>query len=210
MSVVKLKRDLQQAIANNMMNYKANYNGLLFSDSRKEIGKCFEFMKELKIKVKDNKLIYNIELDEEVLSTLTQDTIAKIKKSDMQYKAENALLEKMAETNIIIEQVYDLNEEKDEEKKYREPTEKEKLKMFMIHQLVLQSFNVNLKLQQSETFLSLYGVFDELCLNKESLLNLNFLIDHLDVVAILPQYEDDEESEEVLGIRLFLGISLEE
>lgn len=210
MSVIKLKRDLQQAIANNIMSYKANYNSLIFMDNHKEYYKCLDFMKMLKIKIEDNKLLYDIDLDKETLTTLTEETMQKIKESDKKYKTENAILKIMTKNNIIIEQIFTFDENnKEDDKEYREPTEAEKNKILMIAQL-LKVFNLNLELKQTKCFLSLSGNFNELSFDKKMLLEIAFLIENLDVFVIAPQYdEEDEEDEEIKGIRLFLGINLE-
>ena len=81
MCVISLKQDLQQAIANNVKHFKGNYQSLIFDDENKIHLKSLFFIENLKVKVHDNKLLYDIEMNESAIKLLAMSDIKQMQKT---------------------------------------------------------------------------------------------------------------------------------
>ena len=70
MSLTMMQIDMQQAIANGIRNYKAFYNSLIFNEKTKEYQGFFWYSDEIKIKIQDNKMLFEVTTDETKVNSL--------------------------------------------------------------------------------------------------------------------------------------------
>ena len=94
MGTTSLKCDIQQAIANNVKDFNANYRSLIFDNDNREHIKSLFFIENLNIKVQDNKLLYNVKINEEAVRLLSLSDIKQIQKTDIKSRIENLFIEK--------------------------------------------------------------------------------------------------------------------
>ena len=217
MSLIRMKIDIQQAIANGMKEYVANYNSLIFNEQTREFQGLFWFSKEIKISVKDNKMLFKIKLNEDRVSKLSEEDMKKIKENDIKSRTEDLIiqrfvveqlggdLEKLEEHTFseeLIEQIFN----NEEEKECRDIEKLDKIKLKAIKDVFKNDYNLDFKINYGESFAYLDLCQDEITLNKKALNAILQTLEIIDTFIIAPQY--NEEDDNVEGIRLFFGIDL--
>lgn len=205
MGTTSLKCDIQQAIANNVKDFNANYRSLIFDNDNREHIKNLFFIENLNIKVQDNKLLYNVKINEEAVKLLELSDIKHIQKIDLQSRIQNLFLEKAVNLKIIK---YNFNKEEQlTAVKMVKLNEGKRLVLKVIQERLKEKFNFKTKLKESRTYLSLEAELPELNLNREMLKELESVFEELSVFAIVPQFNDVYD--DILGVRFFMGISLD-
>ena len=204
MGVIKLKQDLQLAIANNVKNFKSDYQSLIFDNESREHIQTLYFIENLKVTVENNKLLYDIKMNEKVVNQLSSADIKEIQRVCVKTRITNLFLEKMAQHNLL--------EIKIEKNKKQTAVQMAKLhegqliKMKFIQQILKEKFNIETELKTSQVYLSLEADLPELNLNKDMIKELLSVFNELDVFAIVPQF--NEEYDNIQGVRFFMGIGL--
>lgn len=207
MDISKMKQDINEAISNNIKEYKSNYNLLVFDKDNKEYIKSFFFMKELKIKIQNNKLLYNIKLDENVINKISNKDKKIIQKKYLEKRVKNLFAEKLHFENIINYCKNTLIEHYVKDNKEYESSKIKKSdisKMNLIKQILKEYFNIESTLKKGECFLFLESVQQEINFNKGMLSELEDIFNQIDVFSITPKFY----GEKIIGIRLFWAIDL--
>ena len=203
-----MKKDIQEAISNNIYEYNAIYRSLMFSKYNiKEDIKSFFFMKELNIKIKNNKLLYHIKLDENIINKISEKDKKEIQNKYLEKRAKNLLVERFHldrfidyyKTDIIGQFIKENNEEKS-----RKARENEIAKMKLIQQILKDYFNIETSLKEGEKYLFLETIQKEINFNKGMLNEIEDIFNQIDVFSISPYFE----GENVTGIKLFWAIDL--
>lgn len=208
MGVVLLKKDIQKAIANNVKHFKSDYRSLIFDNENREYIKSLYFIENLNVTVDDNRLLYDIKLNEEALERLSSADIARIQKIDLRSRLQDMVLKKMAEYNLI--KFKGFRKKQEEEKtavKMAKLKEGKILKIKTIQQILKETFNIETKLKESQPFLSLEANLKELHLSRNMLEELECFFDELDIFAIVPCFDDEHDT--INGVRIFLAINKE-
>ena len=205
MGAVSLKQDIQQAIANNVKEFKANYRSLIFDNDNKEYIKSLFFIENLNVKVTNNKLIYNIKMNEEAINLLNMSDIRQIQKIDIQTRIKNLFIEKAVKFKLLKTD-FD-KKEKNTAVEMVKLNEGKRITIKTIQQILKEKFNLETKLKESRVYLSLEAELPELNLNREMLKELEGMFEEVSVLAIVPQF--CEENDDIQGIRFFIGIGLE-
>ena len=203
MGVIKLKQDLQLAIANNVKNFKSDYQSLIFDKENKEHIQTLYFIENLRVTVKNNKLLYDVKMNEKVIRQLSSADIREIQQVSIKTRITNLFLEKMAKHNLL-----EIKVGKPQKTKTKTPKlhEGQKIKMKTIQQILKEKFNIETELKASQVYLSLEANLPELNLNRDMLKELESMFKELDVLAIVPHFND--ENDNIQGVRFFMGISL--
>ena len=205
MGVVSLKQDIQQAIANNVKEFKANYRSLIFDNENREYIKSLFFIENLNVKVTDNKLLYDIKMNEEAINLLNMSDIRQIQKIDIQTRIKNLFIEKAVKFKLLKTD-FD-KKEKNTAVEMVKLNEGKRITIKTIQQILKEKFNLETKLKESRVYLSLEAELPELNLNREMLKELEGMFEEVSVLAIVPQF--CEENDDIQGIRFFIGIGLE-
>lgn len=204
MSTTSLKQDIQQAIANNMKEFKANYRSLIFDEENREHIKSLFFIESLNIKVENNKLLYDIKINEEARKLLSMSDIKEIQKVDLHTRIKNLFIEKAVKFKLLKT---DFNKkEKITAVKMAKLNEGKRIAIKTIQQILKEKFNLETKLKESRVYLSLEAELQEFNFNREMLQELESMFGELDVFAIVPQFNDVYD--DILGVRFFMGIGL--
>lgn len=204
MGVIKLKQDLQLAIANNVKNFKSDYQSLIFDKENKEHIQTLYFIENLKVTVENNKLLYDIKMNEKVVNQLSSADIREIQRVSVKTRITNLFLEKMEQHNLL-----EIKIEKNKKQtavKMVKLHEGQLIKMKSIQQILKEKFNIETELKTSQVYLSLEADLPELNLNREMLQELESMFKELDVLAIVPLFNDVYDN--IQGVRFFMGISL--
>lgn len=201
--------DMQQAIANNITEFTSDINYLFFDKTNMKKIYLLSGFQELTIRHNKERIFLNCTLAQNMLKMITDEDMEKIKEGSIQTQIATALKE---EGNIkgtfINKSILENLEEK--EYTYRKATKNEKLKIAALKGVLYNLLKIDFTIKNSECFLSLETEIDNITLNENQLLTLLHIIElFFDNFLISPVYKD-EESEEISGIRLFLGISLRE
>lgn len=204
MGTTSLKYDIQQAIANNVKEFKANYRSLIFDNDNREHIKNLFFIENLNIKVQDNKLLYNVKINEEAVRLLSLSDIKQIQKTDIKSRIENLFIEKAVKFKLLKT---DFNKkEKITAVKMAKLNEGKRITIKTIQQILKEKFNLETKLKESRVYLSLEAELQEFNFNREMLQELESMFGELDVFAIVPQFNDVYD--DIQGVRFFMGIGL--
>ena len=203
MGVIKLKQDLQLAIANNVKDFKSDYKSLIFDNENREHIQTLYFIENLKVTVENNKLLYDVKMNEKVIKQLSSADIREIQQVSIKTRITNLFLEKMAKHNLLEIKV---GKPQKTETKMTKLHEGQKIKMKAIQQILKEKFNIDAELKFSQVYLSLEANLPELNLNREMLQELESMFKELDVLAIVPHFND--ENDNIQGVRIFMGISL--
>ena len=204
MGVIKLKQDLQLAIANNVKDFKSDYKSLIFDNENREHIQTLYFIENLKVTVENNKLLYDVKMNEKVIKQLSSADIREIQQVSIKTRITNLFLEKMARHNLL-----EIKIEKNKEQKAVEMAklhEGQIIKMKAIQQILKEKFNIETELKISQVYLSLEAELPELNLNKEMLQELESMFKELDVLAIVPLFNDVYDN--IQGVRFFMGVGL--
>lgn len=203
MDVIKLKQDLQLAIANNVKNFKSDYQSLIFDKENKEHIQTLYFIENLKVTVENNKLLYDIKMNEKIVNQLSSADIKEIQEVSIRTRITNLFLEKMAKHNLLEIKV---GKPQKTETKTTKLHEGQKIKMKTIQQILKEKFNIEAEMKVSQVYLSLEANLPELNLSREMLQELESMFGELDVLAIVPHFNDVYD--DIQGVRFFMGISL--
>lgn len=204
MGVIKLKQDLQLAIANNVKDFKSDYKSLIFDSENREHIQTLYFIENLKVEVVNNKLLYDIKMNENVVNQLSSADIREIQEVSIRTRITNLFLEKMAEHNLL-----EIKIGKKEEKtavKTAKLHEGQIIKMKSIQQILKEKFNIDAEMKTSQAYLSLEANLPELNLSRDMLQELESMFKELDVLAIVPQFNDEDDN--IQGVRFFMGMEL--
>lgn len=217
MEMIRMKTDVQQAIANNFNNFETSYSSLIFEENTLHLAKTFAFYDTLKIYVKDNKLNFKIKLNSNIISKIPKEVIYEIKNIDLKIKQEDMLINMLSgvaveiverENQNLILANFMKNLKNNDGKTGRLPTELEVLMLETIQKYIKTKLKINLRMKQHDEYLSLEGNFKEINLNQENMEYLLQILDFVDTFAILPWYSSDEDDEELKGVRLFFAYQL--
>lgn len=201
MGAIKLKQDLQEAIALNIKKYYGDYGAFLVDKNNKEYIGSLYFMKKIDITINDNKMLYEIELDEETTGELSKEEIEKIKMCDIKNKMGKAIMQQIAQNNTIFTIEENLEEKK---KSNKNATSYDYNKIRITKQILKSHFKIDFNVNESENFLAIEANLDELHLNKKMINDLLVIAQYMDIVAIVPLFKE----EETVGVRLFFAIDL--
>lgn len=204
MGTTSLKCDIQQAIANNVKDFNANYRSLIFDNDNREHIKSLFFIENLNIKVQDNKLLYNVKINEEAVRLLSLSDIKQIQKTDIKSRIENLFIEKAVKFKLLKSD-FD-KAEKVTAVKMAKLNEGKRITIKTIQQILKEKFNLETKLKESRVYLSLEAELQEFNFNREMLKDLENMFNELDVFAIVPQFNDVYD--DIQGVRFFMGIGL--
>lgn len=218
----KLKTDIQHAIANGITKYSTPYETLMFSDESFKNLESLRYFKKLRIYVKDNKMNFDVELDEDEIEQLSESDLKQIKniserirylemveqinehlKSDEQKEIE------LQNTQNYIANILEKDNENESETDEFIPARKNNIERMKCIKFVLDNmFDISAEIEEQDLFLSISMVYKELTLNQNMLYLLLLIGCYTDAFIIHPYYEDSEdlENENVIGIRLFFGI----
>lgn len=216
----KLKTDIQHAIANGITKYSTVYETLMFADESFKNLESLRYFKNLRIYVKDNKMNFDVELDEDEINGLSESEIKQIKCISQQIRYEEMVQQinehlKTDEQKEIEKQNtenYIANILPDEEDEYEEefvPAKKNNIERIKCVKFILDNIlNISTKIEEQDLFMSITLTYKELTLNQDILYLILLASLYLDAVIIQPLYEDMEDltNENVVGIRLFFGI----
>lgn len=216
----KLKTDIQHAIANGITKYSTAYETLMFADESFKNLESLRYFKNLRIYVKDNKMNFDVELDEDEINGLSESEIKQIKCISQQIRYEEMVQQinehlKTDEQKEIEKQNtenYIANILSDEEDEYEEefvPAKKNNIERIKCVKFILDNIlNISTKIEEQDLFMSITLTYKELTLNQDILYLILLASLYLDAVIIQPLYEDMEDltNENVVGIRLFFGI----
>lgn len=218
MSLKRIKIDIQQAIANGIMEYSANYNSLIFSEEFKEYQGLFYFAERIKINIQNNKLHFTIKLDKNKINKFSEEDLQRIKECDIQARAEDLLvqqfvvehlggdLEKLEEHCFSEDIVASILAGAEDDEKYREIENLDKIKLKAVKDVFENDYNLKFEIYDGESFAYLELVQNEIILEKKALNSILQTLEILDIFIIAPQY--NEEDDTVEGVRLFFGIDL--
>lgn len=217
MSLVRMKKDMHQAIANGIKEYNAKYNSLIFNEETSEFHAMFWFAEQIKIKIQDNQLLFNIRLNQDRIDKITEQEMQKIKENDIRSRTEDLIMQKFVtsiggdvssvqEYSFSDELVADILAGAEEDEKYREIEKLDKIKLKAVKDVFENDYNLKFEIYDGESFAYLDLVQDEVILNKNALNSILQTLEILDTFIIAPQY--NEEDDTVTGVRLFFGIDL--
>lgn len=204
MGVVSLKQDIQQAIANNVKEFKANYRSLIFDNENREYIKSLFFIENLNVKVTDNKLLYDIKMNEAAINLLEMSDIRQIQKIDIQTRIKNLFIEKAVKFKLLKTD-FD-KKEKNTAVKMAKLNEGKKITIKTIKSILKEKFGLETKLEESQNYLSLSAELPEINFNREILKELEGMFEEVSVLAIVPQFNDIYD--DIQGVRFFIGIGL--
>lgn len=205
MGATSLKYDIQQAIANNVKEFKANYRSLIFDDENKEHIKSLFFIENLNIKTQNNKLLYNIKINERAVELLDLSDIKHMQKIDLQSRIQNLFLKKAIKFKLLKTD-FNKNTKKITATEMAKLNEGKIITIKTIQQILKEKFNLETKLKKSKIYLSLEAESTEFNFNREMLKELESMFEQLSVFAIVPQFNDIHDN--IQGVRFFMGIAL--
>ena len=217
MSLVRMKKDMHQAIANGIKEYNAKYNSLIFNEETSEFHAMFWFAEQIKISIQDNQLLFKIKLNQEKIDKITEEEMASIKRNDIRSRTEDLVMQKFISQiggDVSSVQEYSFSDElvanilagAEEDEKYREIEKLDKVKLKAVKDVFENDYNLKFEIYDGESFAYLDLVQDEVILNKNALNSILQTLEILDTFIIAPQY--NEEDDTVTGVRLFFGIDL--
>lgn len=222
---LRMKLDIQHCIANNIDEFSTNYSMLIFEGFYKENIQCLCYYKRLDISVEDNKLLYHMLIDTEKVSELSKEEIKQVKLASekaryiemMEQMHESSKSETQKEVekdaaSIVLSNLLDQVEEVQKNKIYAKPKKDYYNKMEVVKSILDNIFNISCNIEVSEYSISISINCKEIHLNEKMLYTLVLLMPFLDIFTICPYYRDNDDldDDEIQGVRLYFGISLEE
>lgn len=212
MSEISMKKDLQEALAEGVMKYSANYDSLIFNKENAYMIQSLFFMKNINISIVDNNFRFDIELDEQIKKLFTNNDIKAVQKRNMENKTVDSFLDefeknfKKIRNNFIIENAL----KEDEDINDIEISLKEKQIFNEIKFIFKLNANINLKEKYNGKYFSLSAHQKEVKLNKTILNLLVILIQEnvIDILIISPYFmnQDGFEGENISGVTIYMGI----
>jgi hypothetical protein len=145
-------------------------------------------------------------MDEKIINQLSSADIREIQSASIQSRVANLFLEKMAKYNFLKFKI-DTKKEPKKETKIKKLHEGQKLKIKAMQQILKEKFNIETKLKTSQVYLSLEADLPEIEFDREMLKELESMFKELDVLAIVPQFNDEYDN--IQGVRFFMGIGIE-
>lgn len=202
MGAINLKKDLQEAIANSVMDFWADYKSLIFDKNNAEEIQSFFFFEEINVKAETNRLLYHMKLNPNILKIFNSEEIENIKRINEINKKLNIT------NNNFLEQLNELiiNNENEDDIDERPIVTKEQLrKMQNIQRILKNKFNIDVKLKYGNVFLSLECNKEAFCFDKDMIILLGYIFQQVDVLAIVPHFNDNGAID---NVRLFIGLDL--
>ena len=222
---LRMKLDIQHCIANNIDELSTNYSMLIFEGFYKENIQCLCYYKRLDISVEDNKLLYHMLKKTKKVSELSKEEIKQVKLASekaryiemMEQMHESSKSETQKEmekdtASIVLSNLLDQVEEVQKNKIYAKPKKDYYNKMEVVKSILDNIFNMSCNIEVSEYSISISINCKEIHLNEKMLYTLVLLMPFLDIFTICPYYRDNDDldDDEIQGVRLYFGISLEE
>lgn len=198
MGVIMLKHDIQQAIANNVISFENYYGDLIFDKGNKDYIKSLFFMKQLNIRIYDNKLLYGIKIDERVRKMLNVNDIEEIKKKNFHDSPLLTLAEKMM-SNMFKKYKIKFKKDVQDINNINFKTKDEKNTIKEIKKFFEKKFKISPKITTSDKDVCLSVDMESMYFNKVMLINLEEIFSKLEFLAFTPIYD---EGKRVQGIRL--------
>lgn len=197
MDIFELRKDMQIATINKMKNFKANYSSLIFD--KENIG-ALGGMTNMKISVKNNKLLYEIEMNEKIYEIISKEDLEKTKNAYENAVIAEAIIGGIAKNNP---RMFMLN---NSDKKHTEKIENGVIKTV---KTVLEEEGIKTDLYEGERWLYLRVVQKEWNFNSRTLKTIMVAtILYLDNFMIVPQFTDNEDDDTVIGIGLFFSMDI--
>lgn len=222
---IRLKTDIQQMIALGNIEYNAHYGALLFEGEYKHLLQSICGFEKLTIKPYKDRLSFDIKLSKELIDSLSEEDLLKIKQcswntqmkdlmEQKEYENKNIYEQMMEEENAIEELNYAIEKAENSNKKYRKPTELEINNIELMKNILNKILKVNFKEKHTEDFLSLELELPKITLNNKQLNILySIVMNFFDCFFICPVYQSELaniDNDKVIGVRLFLAIKLSE
>lgn len=202
MGTLSLKKDLQEAIANGVLDFWADYKSLIFDEDNEQMIESFYFFKEINIEVENNRLLYHMKINPNVMKMFTKEELERI-------KFVNIINQKLnVPDNLFSEQLTELliNDEYEEDNEEKPPVSKQQMRTIKNIQKILKSkFNINAEIKYSDIFLSLECNQQSFYFNEDMLFLLGDIFNQVDILAIVPHFNDKGE---VDNARLFIALDL--
>lgn len=228
----RLKKDMQQCIANDM-DLNSRYCGLSFENESKEFIQSFLGFKSLKITSNNFELYVEGELNRDYVKEMPNSILERVKKAawitqqeDMMEQLKRKYSTKEQIRNEIFSGMNELGEnflvqsQKKLNKKYRKCNEYDINKLNAIKRNLLNNFNLKSELVNEEIEVFLNIIEDEIILNQKQISMLvTLLLKELDFITIIPRittatidnlYSFSSLKDESQRTQMVLGISLEE
>lgn len=202
MGTLSLKKDLQEAIANGVLDFWADYKSLIFDKNNEQLIESFYFFKEINIEVDNNRLLYHMKINPNIMKSFTREELERI-------KFVNIINQKLnVPDNLFSEQLTELliNDEYEEDNEEKPPVSKQQMRTIKNIQKILKSkFNINAEIKYSDVFLSLECNQQSFYFNEDMLFLLGDIFNQVDILAIVPRFNDKGE---VDNARLFIALDL--
>lgn len=202
MGTLSLKKDLQEAIANGVLDFWADYKSLIFDEDNEQLIESFYFFKEINIEVENNRLLYHMKINPNVIRMFTKEELERI-------KFVNIINQKLnVPDNLFSEQLTELliNDEYEEDNEEKPPVSKQQMRTIKNIQKILKSkFNINAEIKYSDVFLSLECNQQSFYFNEDMLFLLGDIFNQVDILAIVPHFNDKGK---VDNARLFIALDL--
>lgn len=228
----RLKKDMQQCIANDM-DLNSRYYGLSFENESKEFIKSILGLKSLKITSNNFELYVEGELNRDYVKEMPNSILERVKKAawitqqeDVMEQLKRKYSTKEQIRNEIFSGMNELSEnflvqsQKKLNKKYRKCNEYDINKLNAIKRNLLNNFNLKSELVNEEIEVFLNIIEDEIILNQKQISMLvTLLLKELDFITIIPRittatidnlYSFSSLKDESQRTQMVLGISLEE
>lgn len=197
MGIIELRKDIQLATIHQMKEFQANYSSLIFD---KESIYAFEGMDNIKIIIQDNKLLYEIKMNEKVLQRFSEEGLKQV-----QTAYEETLMFETVVNATAKNVPYIFVEENNSDKKL--PGTTQTLPIEAVKD-VLEENGLKTDLYEGENWFYLRTVQKEFDLSKKLLktivASMTLLMDNF---MIVPQFTDDEKDDTIVGIALFFGLN---
>ena len=202
MGTLSLKKDLQEAIANGVLDFWADYKSLIFDENNEQMLESLYFFKEINIEVDNNRLLYHMKINPNIMKSFTREELERI-------KFVNIINQKLnVPDNLFSEQLTELliNDEYEEDNEEKPPVSKQQMRTIKNIQKILKSkFNINAEIKYSDVFLSLECNQQSFYFNEDMLFLLGDIFNQVDILAIVPHFNDKDE---VDNARLFIALDL--
>ena len=202
MGTLSLKKDLQEAIANGVLDFWADYKSLIFDEDNEQLIESFYFFKEINIEVENNRLLYHMKINPNVIKMFTKEELERIKFVNIINQTLNV------PDNLFSEQLTELliNDEYEEDNEEKPPVSKQQMRTIKNIQKILKSkFNINAEIKYSDVFLSLECNQQTFYFNEDMLFLLGDIFNQVDILAIVPHFNDEGI---VDNARLFIALDL--
>lgn len=195
MDIFELRKDMQIATVNKMKNFKANYSSLIFD--KENIG-ALGGMTNMKISVKNNKLLYEIEMNEKIYEIISKEDLEKTKNAYENAVIAETIIGGIAKNNP---RMFMLN---DSDKKHTEKIENGVIKTV---KNVLEEEGIKTDLYEGENWFYLRAVEKEWDFKSRTLKTIMVATSlYLDNFMIVPQFTDNEDDDTIVGIALFFSM----